>query len=351
VKKAFIMALLVLMMTQTAQAQEAAAEEAVFQDFIVAVINKEPITLRYVLQRARLQRRFIKAERERNPSLQQLLGEKLNSLIIEKLILQQGKTLKISLGKADEKEVLRRVKEKAEPFNGLTGLKNMLADRGVSYRALVDEIRANIIIGRVYFSAVSKKIFVSPRHIREYYAENQKAFIRQAKTKVRRIRLSLDAEDLTEAGQKWLKENKMTWSPDACRKLGQYIRLRILNRADVSQLAGKFTMSLSEQEKNGLMVFDGKGKKYAEVKGVKGLADITRTLKEGQVSKLIEKRSGDLDLVYLELRRPKSKEAFRSAQDAIVREIKRVEFDLKIQVWLATLKSKATIRQFAASQK
>jgi hypothetical protein len=331
--------------------QETAQEKDVFEDFIVAVINKEPITLRYLLQRARLQRKFSKLEKERSPQAQQMLAEKLKSLIIEKLIMQRGKELKVSLDKTDQKEVLRRIKEKAEPFNGLTGLKNALAERGVSDRALEDEIKSNIIIGRVYYIAISKNLFVSPRQIREFYTENPKDFVRPAKTKIRRIRLSLDPEDLTDDGTEWLKQEKTVWSPEACRKLGEYIRLRILNRGDVGQLAGKYTMRYSEQRKNGLLEFSSLDEKFAKVEGVKGLAEISDKLQEGEVSELIETRSKGLDLVYLELRRPLSAEGFQSAQEDIVRTIKRVEFDLKIQVWLATLRSKATIRQFAPSQK
>lgn len=341
-----------LFCTQTAHAQEKPADDTVFADFIVAVVNKEPITLNYLLQRARLQRKFSIAERNRDPNMQRLLGEKLNSLIIEKLIMQEGKRLKVAKDKGDDKEVERQVKDKAEPFNGLTGLKNMLSERGVSYRALEDEIRSNIVIGRVYFNAITKNIFVSPRQLREYYAENPGEFSRAAKTKIRRIRLSLDEEDLTDEGKKWLKNEKIKeWDPAACQKLGNYIRLRILNRADVGQLAGKYTMRLSEQEKNGLLEFTSKTEKYAKVSGVKGLAEISNPLREGEVSELIKKRSGDLDIVYLEMRRPLSKIGFQAAQENIAREIKRIEFDLKIQVWLGTLRQKATIRQFTPRQK
>lgn len=341
-----------LFYAETADAQEKITEETVFADFIVAVVNKEPITLNYLLQRARLQRKFYLAERKRDPAMQQLLAQKLQSLITEKLIIQEGKRLKVANEKGDDKEVDRQIKDKAEPFNGLTGYKNMLEERGVSYRALRDEIRSNIIIGRVYFNAITKNIFVSPRQLREYYEENPGEFSRAAKTKLRRIRLSLDEEDLTEEGKKWLKNEKIKrWDAAACQKLGEYIRLRILNRADVGQLAGKYTMRLSEQEKNGLLEFTSKTEKYAKVSGVKGLAEISKPLREGEVSELIRKRTGDLDLVYLEMRRPLSKIGFQAAQENIAREIKRIEFEVKIQVWLATLEQKATIRKFSPRQK
>lgn len=348
---------LILFMFAFPQSRQSFADDPLVleRDRLVALINGETITYSQLLQRSRLStHHFRKLEETKDPRARvrmvQFMQQKLQDLVREKLLFQEARRRKVSLDKTDEKEVELKLKDLAEPYNGLPGLEKKLREKGITIKVLRDEIRSSILTGKVYYSAITRNIFISPRRIRDYYKENRTSFIRTAKTQLRRIRITTEPDDLTEAGEEWLKRSKKQWSPETCKQLANELRTQILNGADPGQLAAKYTMRISEQENGGLFEFKDPINGIARVEGLTGVDEVANTMKEGEVSKLLKTRRGGYDLIVLVLRRERVILPFSAVQDKIVRRLKEQEWQLQIKEFILKLRRAAKIKLFLQSE-
>ena len=346
--------ILILLLLAAPLAPRAGADDttqtAKAEDRIVAIVNDAAITRFMVVQRARLNGRYRDALQGRGspqmPAQQvimQIEQQTLASLAEELLIEQYAVKQKIGLDKQDEKDLEKSLELRAEPFGGMTGFENQLAKIGVELETVRAQERANILQGKVFFEEITRRLFVTPKQLRAFYSDKETVYLRDARTQVRRITLTLDPDNTTPAIDKWLKENKLSWGPKACRKLGETLIAWIGEGREVGRLAREYSMRFTEREKDGLWVFESRTETYAKIEGVRGLAEACKGLKEGGVSGLVERKRGGYTINYLEMRRPRRKESFSTAQYDAVNRIKNDEWSRQVRDWITRLKKKATI--------
>ena len=321
-----------------------------FEDRIVALVNGEAITRSVILQRARLLRNYRVLSRSKDPRAAaeraKVEQQKLAELAEEFLVLQAGRRLDVSFDDRDQQDLDATLARKAEPYDGLKGLEERLGSIGVSMKVYQRQLRANIMTGKIYFAAITRNLFIAPGEIRVFFEDNPELFVRPAKTRLRRIRLSLDPEDLTDAGTVWAKRRKQRWGDESCRRLGLELRQRLLSGEDAGELARRYSMRASDRETGGLQEFTSQTDEVAPVEGVRGLAEIADPLDEGQVSELAPAYRTGYQLVLLELRRRRSRVEFARAQEKIVGRLKEFEWQVLVREWMQGLKRDAKIELF-----
>lgn len=331
----------------------------VIEDRILATVNNDPISRRTVIQRARLMNSYRQAEF--NPQLEgaararaQIEAKEMGELIEERLIIQEAARKDIKITKDDEEEIQAILERMAEPYGGIDGYKKTLEKIGSSFKVVEDKQRASLLIGKVYSTNVSAKIFIHPKDVREYYDQKKDEFMIEARTEVRRLRLTLDPEELTPPIKKWLVKQKRSWNADTCKILGAQLREDLsAGKASPSQLVKDFSMRFTDRDAAGLTIYteDEDEDGYAEIKGIVGLAEICAELKEGETSQLREFRTtkGQLrgyQVVKLELRRKRAPIPFQRAQARITQIIRRKQFQVMANNWTRDLRARSDIRFF-----
>jgi len=335
---------LMLMLPSTAL-----ADELVEGDRVAAVVNAEPLTQRAVLQRARLERAYRQIANVDDPRAvtqrRRYEASILVTLIEETLVLQEARKRAVKFGETDKKDLEKELAARAEPYGGIDGLRIQLKKLGVSFEAFKAQIRANILKGKLFYKVITRDLFIPPARLIQFYREHPELYRREARTELRRIQLKADADRLTPAIQKWLGKDR-AWDAKARLALGKELRGRIFKGEDPGLLARLYSMSRLGRERDGLYVFEDRSKEFAEIKGVRGLAKITKGLEEGDVSPPTPGRRDSIELVYLELKRARSLETYAAVQNRIDHQLKLEEWRRQVAFWTAGLKSRAVIRVY-----
>nr|WP_284213633.1 peptidylprolyl isomerase [Comamonas jiangduensis] len=142
-------------------------------DYIVAVVNSEPVTNNEV--RARIQRvlQNLKAQgAQQLPAPQEMAGEVLERLIVEKAQIHMAKESGI---KVDDYAVDQALENMARQ-NGtdVAGLRREMAKQGVDEKQLREEIRNQMLMQRLQNREVDGRVKVSDYDIDQYMAEQRR---------------------------------------------------------------------------------------------------------------------------------------------------------------------------------
>lgn len=238
-------------------------------DRVVAKVNNEIITLSSVDERVELLRQKYRGDFQgRNEK--EVLDEALNTIVEEKLQLQEGKKRGLEV---DDSAVEAAVKD-IENKNGLKEgqLAEMLISEGRSMESYKNHIRDQILVSKVVRFELGSRVSVSERKIAKYYHENQKDFWDPGKARVRHILI------LTEKGL------------SADKKKEKYLRAKeILSEVkrgkDFATAAREYSEDISASE-GGDVGFVEKGKMVPEFEKA------VYSLKEGEISDIVETEYG-----------------------------------------------------------
>jgi len=153
-------------------------------DRVVAKVNSDIITLSSVNERVELLRQQYKGD-FKGRGEKEVLDEALNTIIEEKLQLQEGKKRGVVV---DDSAVDAAVAD-IEKKNGLQGeqLAEMLLSEGKSMESYKSHIRDQILVSKVVRFELGNRAKVSERKIAKYYHNNQKDFWNPGKARVRHI--------------------------------------------------------------------------------------------------------------------------------------------------------------------
>lgn len=160
-------------LTQSAQPSAQAAPAVRSADYIVAIVNSEPVTNNEV--RARIQR-VLQNMREQGvqqlPSAQEMSREVLERLIVEKAQIQMALESGI---KVDDYAVEQALENMARQ-NGLdqAGMRREMARQGVDERQLREEIRNQMLMQRLQNREVDGRVKVTEYDIDQYMAEQRR---------------------------------------------------------------------------------------------------------------------------------------------------------------------------------
>jgi peptidyl-prolyl cis-trans isomerase SurA len=237
-------------------------------DRVVAKVNSEIITLSSVNERVELLKQKLRGDHQ--GSQEEILDEALNTIVEEKLQLQEGKKRGLVV---DDSAIEAAVKD-IEQKNGLQEgqLALMLESEGRSMESYKNHIRDQILVSKVVRYELGSRINISERKIAKYYHNNQKDFWEPSKARVRHILI------LTEEG---LSEDK---------KKEKYLLVKSILRevkggGDFATAAKEYSEDISASE-GGDVGFVEKGKMVPEFENA------VYRMKEGEISDIVETEYG-----------------------------------------------------------
>lgn len=135
-------------------------------DRIVAIVDDDVITASELLERMRFIQRQFEASGRALPPDDVLMSQLLERLVLDSLQMQMGRRAGI---RVSEEELTRAVLSIAQQ-NGLDleTFQAALAQDGMSYRDFREQIRREMIIGRVQQNRVNDRIYISPQELRNF---------------------------------------------------------------------------------------------------------------------------------------------------------------------------------------
>ena len=238
-------------------------------DRVVAKVNSEIITLSSVNEKVELLRQKYRGDFKGRDE-KEVLNEALNTIVEEKLQLQEGKKRGLAV---DDSAVDAAVKD-IEKKNGLEEgqLASMLISEGRSLETYKNHIRDQILVSKVIRYELGSRVSVSERKIAKYYYANQKDFWEPVKARVRHILI------LTEKGLSVDKKKEKFFQ--AKEILGEVKRGK-----DFADAAKEYSEDISASE-GGDVGFVEKGKMVPEFEKA------VYSLKEGAISDIVETEYG-----------------------------------------------------------
>jgi peptidyl-prolyl cis-trans isomerase SurA len=161
---------------------------------IVARVNDSIIT-KSDLQRSREQlQQEIKQDKASDPDREFTAREKnlLRDLIDQKLLVQQGKELGISV----ENDVIKRLDEirKQNNLESMEDLEKAAKDQGISFEDFKDNMRNSMLTQRVIGSEVGRRIQLTPTEVTAYYNEHKQEFKQPESVRLAEILVSMEAK-------------------------------------------------------------------------------------------------------------------------------------------------------------
>jgi parvulin-like peptidyl-prolyl isomerase len=185
-------------------------EPLAVRDSVVAVVNKQAITLRDILDRsgpslAELDNDNSLSEDERRKRKTDLNAAVLRGLIAEKLLIAEGNRL-LNANEGNKKRfdenIESRIEEERRNAGGDAAFREMLRKKGLTYKAYAERVRDDMLVDYVRYQFVMRDLSVAPREILEYYQQNLNQFGKPAEVKFRGIFIRVDEMQNRETARK-----------------------------------------------------------------------------------------------------------------------------------------------------
>ena len=291
-------------------------------DRVVATVNGVIITLSTVQERAAILKQQMQASgNSLKMGEKKLILETLNSIIEEKLQLQEAKRAGLEVDDAAIQAALNDIMSK----NNITfeQMEEMLRLEGRSMERYKTHIRNQILTSKVMQFHMGKSGKVSNKWIKKYYFQHQKDFWEPKQPFVRHILFIVD-EDASER----LKASKRE---QANRALQQ-----IRAGSDFSELAKKFSEDISASS-GGEVGWLTKGQLVPEFERA------AFRLKSGEVSDIVESQYG-FHIIKVDKVKPGKPKPLETVKEKIERILTFEARQKKYRRWMDDLKKHAMIQ-------
>jgi peptidyl-prolyl cis-trans isomerase SurA len=237
-------------------------------DRIVAKVNSEIITLSFVNERVEVLKKKMRGDYQ--GSEEEILDEALNTIVEEKLQLQEAKRRGLVIDDSAVEAAIKDIEQKNGLQEGQLAL--MLESEGRSMESYKNNIRDQILVSKVIRFELGSRINISKRNIRKYYHNNQKDFWVPSKARVRHILI------LAEEGLSSDKKKKK-------HLLVESILREVKGGRDFAAAAKEYSEDISASE-GGDVGFIEKGKMVPEFENA------VYRMKEGEISDIVETKYG-----------------------------------------------------------
>jgi hypothetical protein len=322
-----------------------------YRDQIVADVEHEPITYHELELRAQLtaEYRDLKDNQPDNKrAIQQSLHRLLETLIEERLLLQQCSKDKLTLTKDDEKRLDREIERLAEPHGGIEGLKRVLARIRVPYDYFVECRKTNLLITKLLFKNVPHDTYVGPQLIRRYYEENKREkFKRDAVTKFFEIDVYTDVDFNSTRVPAEVKKLEKQWSAETARKYAGDVRAKLVRDPNAwRQIATESTMNVASAVEGGLVQVAG-DKPLVDQMGL--LGEAADKLQPGEVSPVLETKLG-FHIICMKQRSPADVLPFSEVQREISNRLCDEIWQERLKAWIGKVKAEAFYRIYLPAE-
>lgn len=166
--------------------------ELSFYDGVAVYVNDKVITVETVLQQMRMNFDLSRVPPEELPGQIRQLFPVVRDLLIDRMLIL--KAYEDSGAHLPDEVVNERIKAiVAEEFDGNEAkLREALRKQRMTYDAWVKQVREDIIVQAMRQLQVGKKVSVSPKQVKLYFAEHMDDFAEEGGTHVRTILLTPD---------------------------------------------------------------------------------------------------------------------------------------------------------------
>ena len=158
-------------------------------DRVAAKVNTEIITLSSIEARAEA----LKQKYMENVDRKQILQEALDTMIDEKLLIQQGKKMGFEIDDIAVDAAMKNIEKKNSLGEGQ--LEFMLESEGKSIEVFKNHIRDQILVSKITRYEMGSRVSLSKRKIEKYYHDNQKEFWEPGKVRARHILILFEEGD------------------------------------------------------------------------------------------------------------------------------------------------------------
>ena len=294
-------------------------------DRIVARVNKNIITLSELreasapyLAAARTQ--LSGSEKEKEKKLKGLEKDILEKMIEEKLIIDKGKTIGITISEKEVDQAIDEVKQR-HSLNDIQ-FQQLLEQQDTSLEDYKEKIKDQILISRILNYEVQSKINFNPAEAKEYYERHKEELYLPEDIKARQILIQCPPN--ADPSERKRAEAE-----------AEYVHKALLNGADFAQLARKHSQDPSA-DKGGDIGYIKKGELLP------ALEKVLFQLKERGSSPVIETRRG-FHILKVEEKRAKRLRPFTEVKDIILDKLYKEKLAARHQQWMNEIKKDAFI--------
>ena len=295
---------------------------------IVVIVNDKIITNFDVLRRTAVALQEAKSQynsAELESKRKQFYNEAIEELINREVLLQtaQDALLKDEI-KMDEieKDLDNFIKGAAEEVGSLSKFYEIVTEQGLDPLEKKREFRNDLMVEKVLKENVFRKISIRPKETKDYYNNNLDEFYRERQLSFRQILIKFSEHD----------------SQESARQQAEELMTRLVQSEDFSTLAQTYSHGPNAAT-GGLWISD-------EVDDIrKDLREIIFTLKEGELSSIIESPIG-YHIIKCEKNVAGSYMPFQEVQEQIHQTLFRKKFGEKKEEYIEELKKNFYIQKY-----
>lgn len=296
---------------------------AVVIDRIVAVVNKDIITLSEVQEASKgeLEDMKVRYNGDRlKREVERLQRKYLDFLIKRRLQINRAKEMELSFTEIEVEKALDEVKER----NGLTdvALKGLLKREGFTLEDYRERIGDEILLRRVINIEVSSRVSVTAEEVRAYYDSHIKDYLPPERIRASHILF------LTPANAPQDVER-------AKRAAAEEVLKRIRSGTNFEEMAKRYSQDPSAAKGGDLGII-----RRGEV--LPNFERVLFSLKEGEVSDIARTRAG-FHLIKLVKRLPAEPKPFSEVEAKIREEIFQKKAEERMHRWLEDLKKRTHV--------
>jgi len=283
-------------------------------DRVVAIVNKEVITLSELLEAAKLQ------APEANPYLSlEKYREILWNMIDQKLIEQEANQTEIKVSDREVDEFIERFKKRNQITT--SQLKEALKQQGLTWEKYREKLREEIKRSQVISQKIHSQVSVTEKEIEEYYQSHMEDYIKPPQVKIDQIFFPFSSKVTSEEEKNLLLKAEEAWK-------------RIRSGEDFQKIAQEYNPSRKSYSQE-LDYF-----KKGEL--MEPLDKAAFKLNIGEVSDIIKTKKGYFIIQVLDRKEAEIKELSQVRKE-IENKIHQEKTEKKFKEWLKVLHNKAYI--------
>lgn len=306
-------AALLIMGVGLPQAGEASSEE------VAAKVNGAPITTQELTRSFQAHVQIPYAAVEDDPRAQAVLRQVLDNLIDRELLLQEAKTLQMTV---PPQQIDAELQQLIERFPSKEAFDEVLTTQNVTVDAVKKDMEEQLLRRQLMKQEIFDKVRVNPKEYQTFYEKNKDKYREEEQVHARHILIKV-APDATQGDEDKLKKR----ADDALK--------RAKKGEDFANLAKEFSEDGSK-DKGGDLGFFARGQMVEEFEAA------AFATKPGQVSDLVRTQFG-YHIIKVEEHKPAKTLSFEEAQDQVEEDVRREYTFARYQEYVGGLRNKANI--------
>jgi peptidyl-prolyl cis-trans isomerase C len=286
---------------------------------IAAKVNGVPITT------VELNRSFLAhvqipySSVQEDPRAKEVLRQILDSLIDRELLLQQAKSLKMTV---TPQQVDAQMQQLLQRFPSQEAFEQALTAQNVTLDAVKKDVESQLLRQHLVKKEILDKVNVSARDVQDFYEQNQDKYAQDEQVRARHILIKVPQE-VTPADEAKLKGKAA----------------EALKRAKKGEDFGALAKELSDdgsKENGGDLGFFARGRM------VPPFEEAAFALQPGQVSEIVQTQFG-YHIIKAEERKAARKLPFVEAKEQVQEDLTREQTYERYQQYMAALRGKAKV--------